>query len=148
MKSRYFCLARLSLAAGLMMASTSILARDLPVPGHYEVTTSTTYTDVPLPNTSVTTQNCLTAEDLERDPASVFAELPDGKNCDVDQFEMAAGKISMRVSCNAPDGDMLMVTSGEYDADGYQMVSDVTITVGEQKVVMQSLIEGKLLGDC
>jgi hypothetical protein len=132
----------------LLMVTSAVMAQDQPVPGHYEVTTTTTYTDVPVPDTTVTTQNCLTQDDLDRDPASIFAGLPDGKSCEIGEFEMAAGTIRVYVNCSAPDGDMVMITEGTFDNAGYNMLSNVTVTVGEQQVKMQSAIKGKLLGDC
>ena len=149
-------MAAAALAAVLIMGAALATGQEaatdmtgkLPVPGHYEVTTNTTYKDVPMPDTSITTQNCLTREDLEKDPASVFAALPEGKTCDVGEFTMADGAISMRMVCSTPEGDMVMDTTGHYDEDGYDMITDVTIKVGEQEVEMRSVIEGKLMGDC
>ncbi|MEM8765842.1 MAG: DUF3617 domain-containing protein [Pseudomonadota bacterium] len=138
----------LTLGALLSLAAGPALARDLPAPGQYEVTTRTTYTSVPLPDATVTTQNCLTAEDLEQDPASVFADLPDGKTCNISNFVMADGEIEMAINCDADDGKLTMITTGTFDDDGYDMVSDVVVAVGEQEVKMQTIIEGKLLGDC
>ena len=135
---------------GACMLTTVVLAAAgaQPTPGQYEVTTLTRYVDVELPDTTVTTQNCLTAEDLAKDPASVFAALPDGKTCSVGEFEMADGVIRMQISCAAPDGELVMVTEGSYEEAGYDMNSTVTITAGEQQVEMHSTIRGKLLGDC
>ncbi len=139
---------RLALGACLAVTSAVVMARDLPAPGQYEVTTRTSYSSVPLPDTTVTTQNCLTAEDLEKDPASVFAELPEGKSCNVADFTMADGTIRMQVNCEAPDGNLTMTTNGTFDDDGYDMVSNVVVAVGDQEVTMQTITEGKLLGDC
>lgn len=131
-----------------LASSTAVLAADLPAPGHYEVSTSTSFSDGTLPDTTVTTQNCLTREDLEKDPASVFADLPEGKNCEIGEFVMEGGEISMRVSCAAADGNMVMTITGSYEDETYQMVSDVVVSVGEQSVIMQSKINGKRVGDC
>ena len=132
-----------------LAAAVPVSAQDQPAPGLYEVTTTTVYTDVPdMPDTTVTTQTCLTKEDLDSDPASVFAGLPEGRSCKVGEFVMDAGNIQLNVDCSTPEGDMVMVTSGTYGGQGYDMVTDVTITVGEQSVKMQSTITGRLLGDC
>ena len=56
-------------ATTLLLATSWALGDDRPAPGAYEITTATTYTDVPLPDTTFTTTSCLTAEDLNRDPA-------------------------------------------------------------------------------
>ena len=128
--------------------ATVALARDLPAPGHYEVTTTTHFSDGLMPDTTVTTQNCMTREDLEKDPASVFAELPDGKSCNVAEFLMEGGEIRMQINCAAPDGDMTMTVNGSYLSETYEMVSDVVVSVGDQAVTMQSTIAGKRVGDC
>jgi len=140
--------AAILLSAGTLATGMLAAADGQPSPGQYEVTTLTRYVDVELPETTVTTQNCLTQEDLAKDPASVFAALPDGKTCSVGEFEMADGIIRMGITCAAPDGDLVMVTEGSYDESGYAMTSIVTITAGEQQVEMHSTIQGKLMGDC
>ena len=58
------------LFASLLSVAGIALALDLPAPGHYEVTTTTHFSDGLMPDTTVTTQNCMTQEDLEKDPAS------------------------------------------------------------------------------
>lgn len=121
---------------------------DLPAPGHYEVSTTTSFSDGTLPQTTVTTQNCLTEEDLQKDPASVFADLPEGKSCQVAGFVMEGGDISMRISCTAADGNMVMVINGTYQEETYEMVSEVVVSVGEQQVTMHSTIDGRRVGDC
>lgn len=135
-----------------LTTGTTVLAEplsgDLPTPGHYEVSTMTHFSDGTLPDTTVTTQNCLTQEDLEKDPASVFASLPEGKSCNVGEFLMEDGTISMQISCAAPEGDMVMTVSGSYEDETYQMISDVVVSVGDQQVVMASTINGKRVGDC
>lgn len=133
--------------AAVLLAGIA-LAGDLPAPGHYEVTTTTHFSDDLMPDTTVTTQNCLTQEDLDKDPASVFADLPEGRACEVEDFLMEEGEIRMRISCAAADGGMTMTVLGSYQDETYQMTSDVVVNVGEQSVSMQSSIDGKRVGDC
>ncbi|HEY5646889.1 MAG TPA: DUF3617 family protein [Pseudomonadales bacterium] len=135
-------------AAILVFAGSTAANADRPLPGSYEITTATTYHDVPLPDTTLTTTSCLTAEDLARDPAGALASLPDGQTCSVEESLMAGGVIDMRVTCGAADGRMAMVTSGTYDPNGWDMVSDVTVTVGSEEVKMHATIQGRRLGDC
>ena len=135
------------LTGALCLAGTAA-AGDLPAPGHYEVMTTTHFSNGLMPDTTVTIENCLTAEDLENDPASVFAGLPDGKACSVDEFVMEGGTIAMLITCSAPDGDMLMTVDGSYEDDAYSMVSDVVITVGDENVTMHSTVDGKRVGPC
>ena len=137
-----------AVAASMCCMVATTLAADLPAPGHYEVTTTTHFSDGIMPDTTVTTQNCLTAEDLEKDPASVFADLPEGRSCSVDEFLMEDGVIAMQITCAAEDGDMRMTVEGTYQDETYQMVSDVVITVGDEAVTMHSTIDGKRVGEC
>ena len=137
-----------AILTGALCLTGTALAADLPAPGHYEVTTTTHFSDGLLPDTTVTIENCLTAEDLESDPASVFAGLPEGKACSIDEFVMEGGTIAMLISCRAPDGDMLMTVEGSYQDETYSMVSDVVISVGDETVTMQSTIDGKRVGAC
>ena len=134
-----------TLLAGSLLAS---IALALPAPGHYEITTSTHFSDGLMPDTTVTTQNCLTQEDLDKDPASVFADLPEGKSCQVADFVMEDGVIRMQILCAAPDGDMTMTVNGSYESETYEMTSDVLVSVGDQSVMMQSTIDGRRVGDC
>jgi len=142
-------------SAGLLLclaaAATVTLAADgsdRPVAGAYEITTATTYTDVPLPDTTITTSSCLSAADLERDPASALAALPEGSSCNVVESVMDAGIIEMRIVCDAESSSMIMVTTGSYNTSGWDMASEVTVTVGSDQVKMHSSITGRRTGDC
>jgi hypothetical protein len=142
-------------SAGLLLclaaAGSITLAADgsgRPEAGAYEITTATTYTDVPLPDTTITTTSCLSAAVLERDPASALAALPEGSSCNVVESVMDNGVIEMRIVCDADGSSMVMVTTGSYNAGGWDMVSDVTVTVGIDQVKMHSAITGRRTGDC
>lgn len=144
---RHSCL---RIIAGLLLYATASASAgaDRPAGGAYEITTATTYTDVPLPDTTITTTSCLSTADLERDPASALAALPEGAGCSVAESVMEAGVVEMRIVCDTPDGSMVMVTTGDYHTDGWNLVSDVTVTVGSDQVKMHSTIMGRRTGDC
>lgn len=139
------------IAVGLLLCTAtagSVADTDRPAAGAYEITTATTYTDVPLPDTTITTTSCLSAADLERDPASVLAALPEGAGCSAAESVLDAGVIEMRIVCDTPDGSMVMVATGDYHPGGWNLVSDVTVTVGSDQVKMHSIITGRRTGDC
>ena len=135
---------------GLLLSSGTVLSagQDRPTPGLYEITTRTTYRDLPVEDSTITTRSCLTREDLDRDPASAFADLPEGRSCDMESFQMAGGSIDMRVVCQMETGSMTMVVGGSFDEQGYRMISDVTVVVNGEEVEMQTTVDGKRLGDC
>ena len=136
------------LAAAATLTTAAALAVDQPNPGLYEVKTRTEYSELPMPPTTLTTRNCLTQDDLDRDPQSIFAALPAEENCSVDEFTMADGQISMKLTCLTAEGNMTMRTSGAYTATNYNMASNVLIEVGDKKMTMTSEISGARVGDC
>ncbi|MGD8829790.1 MAG: DUF3617 family protein [Pseudomonadales bacterium] len=147
--------AALLLAAGMTGAAAAATARaeaepadGKPQPGAYEITTTTTYTDVPLPDSTLTTSTCLAKADMDEDPASILAALPDGAACSVLDFVMAQGEIRMRVACDSAQSSMTVVTSGSYHEQGWHLDSDVTVTVGADQVKMHSTIASRRTGDC
>ena len=123
-------------------------AADAPDPGLYEVATEMVSTELPVPPTTITTRNCLTRADLDRDISQVFADLPEGASCDIDTFEMAGGHISMALRCVTPTGDMQVETSGVYTSGSYSMSSIVTMPLGDRMLTINSKIEGKRVGEC
>ncbi|MGE0621436.1 MAG: DUF3617 domain-containing protein [Pseudomonadales bacterium] len=137
----------LCLAATATIGSAAT-GSERPSAGAYEITTVTTYTDVPLPDTTITTTSCLSQADLDRDPASALAALPDGASCEVVESVMDAGVIEMRIVCDTQGSSMTMVTTGTYDTGGWSMISDVTVAVGDDEVKMHATITGRRTGDC
>ncbi len=136
-------------AAGLLLCAAARAGdSERPAAGAYEITTATTYTDVELPATTITTTSCLSAEDLDRDPASALAALPAGDACSVVESVMEGGAIQMRIVCDMSDGSMVMATNGSYDRNGWDMVNEVTVTVGGDQVKMHATITGRRTGDC
>jgi len=120
----------------------------LPRPGLYEVTTRSEFGDLPVPPTTVTTSNCLTAEQLSQDPKKVFADLPAAENCSMETFEMAGGKLEMRLSCQSDDGNMTMEGDGDYDPDSYRMNTVINIESGGAKVRTTATVDARRVGDC
>ena len=137
-----------TIGTSLLIVAACAFAADKPNPGLYEVTTQMDYTDLPIPATTLTTKNCLTAEDLEGDLSRIFADLPEDQNCEVESFSMADGSISMKLVCATPEGSMTMSTQGSYDSDSYSMTSNVTMEAAGRQMQMNSTIEGVRLGDC
>ena len=139
---------RSAVLAILFCLGVAATAEDMLTPGRYEVSTTTVYVDVQIPESTIITQNCLTAEDLESGAGTILAGLPENQNCQIGEFVMAEGVLDMTMSCSAEDGDMNMVTGGTYTTSGYELTSDVTVTVGDQSVMMHSKVQATRMGDC
>jgi hypothetical protein len=116
-----------------------------PNPGEYEVTTSSNFNNTPV---TMTTTNCITAEDLDQDPAKIFADSAASENCDMSEFQMADGVLLMNMSCNADDGGMEMTTEGAYTETGYSMNSTITINAGGTTITTEASITATRIGDC
>lgn len=149
MKARYKEIAPLPAAVFIIAAvglSVSGSADELmPRPGNYEVVTSSNFGGVPVTQTLT---SCITAEQLAQDPQKVFAEVPAADNCELEKFEMANGQLSMRMSCNAEDGSILMTTEGSYEPERYMMNTRITINAGDTEVATDATVSGVRIGDC
>jgi hypothetical protein len=140
----------LTLALLPVPAARNVLAAEAnqPRPGQYEVTIHTTYSELPIPETTVTTTSCLTQEILDQDPSSAFAGLPAENLCELNEFQMASGAISMTVTCTAEDGGLRMITWGSFDDSGYQMTTEVTVDADPGKALLRADTQAVRLGDC
>lgn len=136
----------LCITAGLLsFASFSHADNHLPAAGEYEVTTTSNFNNLPV---TVTTTNCITAEDLDQDPASVFADTAAAENCELEEFEMAGGIMSMHMVCNSEEGGLEMNTEGAYTESSYSMNSTIVISAGETRMTTTATVSGTRIGDC
>ena len=142
-------LAACGATALLWLGAAVALAADLkPQPGLYEIKTSTSFGELPIPDTTVTVTSCVTQEDLDRDPQSLFAGNPAADNCTMDEFDMSNGKLVMQLTCSADGGAMVMSTTGSYDATSYRMDNVIALEIGDKKMLTTATVEGTRAGDC
>lgn len=137
---------RLCITTGLLsLASVGHADNHLPSAGEYEVTTTSNFNNLPV---TVTTTNCITAEDLDQDPASVFADTAAAENCELEEFEMADGVMAMRMVCDSDDGGLEMTTDGAYTDSSYSMDSTIVISAGDTRMTTTATVAGTRIGDC
>jgi hypothetical protein len=133
----------------LWLSASAAPAADVkPEPGLYEIKTSTSFGELPIPDTTVTVSSCVTQEDLDRDPQSLFAGNPAADNCTMDEFDMSNGELVMRLTCSTDDGVMVMTTTGSYDATSYRMDNVIELKFGDKKMLTTATVEGTRTGDC
>lgn len=135
-------------AAAVIAATSSAAAVDQPNPGLYEVTTQMVYADSPMPPISITTNQCLTLQSLQESLSQALTTFPVAQNCETVEFNVESGSIAMQLSCAAPEGSILMETTGSYTENDYAMKSNITITGGESAMDISGDISGKRIGDC
>jgi hypothetical protein len=120
----------------------------MPKPGRYEITTYSEFGDLPIPPTTVTTSNCVTADDLAEDPRKIFADLPAADDCSLDTFTMENGKLVMRLHCKTDHGSMSVNGDGDYTPESYRMNTVINIESGDTQLHTTATVDARRLGDC
>ena len=137
------------LVLALTLAALAVLADEQrPQPGLYEIVTRSEFGELPVPPTTVTTSNCLTQEDLDRDPQKIFADLPAADTCSMENFQMEGGKLTMRLVCDTDEGRMVMETDGDYTPTTYSMQSVINIDAGGSQIRSTASVEAVRKGEC
>jgi len=131
----------------VLLASTSLQAADRPTPGMYSISTKME-SDMPIPVQTQTMQECLTEEDIQRDPKAFVGGQEGTEDCDIGEYAMEDGKMTMSMVCQTEGGEMTMNTEGTYDATSYTMTSNIQMSSGGMKFNMKSTGVGKRIGDC
>lgn len=129
----------------LIIAGATAADNHRPSAGEYEVTTVSNFNDVPV---TMTTTSCISQEDLDQDPANIFADSAASEDCKLESFEMAGGTLSMHMVCAADDGSIIMRTEGAYTATSYSMNSTITISAGGTEQSTEASVQGTRIGDC
>ena len=140
--------ARTCAAGAVIAAASSAAAVDQPNPGLYEVTTQMVYADSPMPPISITTNQCVTLEALQETLSQALTTFPAAQNCETVELNVGGGSIAMQLSCAAPEGSIVVETTGSYTENDYAMKSRITIIGGESAMDISGDISGKRIGDC
>lgn len=140
--------ARVCVAALAITAVSATAAVDQPNPGLYEVTTQMVYGDLPIPPTSITTNQCVTEEALQESLSKALTTVPIAQNCETVEFDVGGGSIAMQLSCAAPEGSIVVKTTGNYSQNDYALKSNITISGGGTAMDISGDITGKRIGDC
>ena len=93
-------------------------------------------------------EQCVTKEDLAADPASVLGEHASMEGCTITRHEWSNGQISMQMECAIEGADATAESRGTYNASGYEMITTMTIKIGEAVIEMESFVRGERIGDC
>jgi hypothetical protein len=140
--------ARAGAAIAAIAAASAAAAVDQPNPGLYEVTTQMVYGDLPIPPTSITTNQCVTDEALQESLSQALAIVPLALNCEIVEFNVGGGNIAMQLSCAAAEGSIVVKTTGNYTENAYAMKSHIANTGGGTAMDISGDISGKRIGDC
>lgn len=94
----------------------------------------------------MTSQSCVTQEDLDQAPERMFEET--NGDCRYTEFDMAGGEIHAVAQCNTDGGEMTMQMDGTYTATSYDMDMRMQGDAGMGAMTMAFDVTGTRLGDC
>lgn len=134
----------------LLLASTVNGESDAPRPnlnpGLWTYTSTMTFdADMPFPDQTETTQECVTAEDLDR--GNPFMDL--GEECTVIEQDLRADGMDYTMVCRGPDGgEVSMQTSMAFNGDSANgtMRTELDLPIGPVQATIS--IQGERTGDC
>jgi hypothetical protein len=137
--------------AAALLASSIALSDEAPPrpnlnPGLWAYTSTMTFdAEMPFPDQTETTQECVTEEDLAR--GNPFMDL--GDECTVTEQDLRADGMDYTMVCSGPDGgEVSMQTSMSFNGDtaSGSMRTALELPIGPVQATIS--IEGERLGDC
>ena len=141
---RALCLALLSLL--LVIAADSSASE--PQAGLYRVTAGISGEDLPAGVANATVEHCVTEEDLAADPTSVLGENAGVEGCTITSYDWKNGKIRMQMQCAVEGAEATAESKGSYNANSYELITIMRISVGDTTMEMESFVRGERIGDC
>jgi hypothetical protein len=130
-----------------LLFAVAAAAQQTPMrPGRWEITMQMEMANVPMKMPPMTVSECITAEQLKKDPTS---GLPSGapkgspNDCKVSDYKQSGDTVSWKMACTNPQA---MTGDGEltFKADAYTGTVKMTSPQGPMSMKM----DGKRLGDC
>jgi hypothetical protein len=128
-------------------------------PGQWRSTTEIVSAKGPLPSEALNAMvgqrtavsHCITPEEAAR-PSANFLAAQQGSDCSYQDFRMAGGKVSGRMTCTggAFGGRVVTAMKGDYGPRGYDMVMDMETPSLPGGAIMRirARTHGQRVGDC
>lgn len=137
-----------ALALCVVAAAVPAHAQSNPMrPGRWQTTMQMQMPNMPqMPPMTMTNTQCITAQQLEKDPASGLprgTQSPNQGMCKVSDFKISGSTVSWKMACS---GEQAMTGEGEltFVQDSYTGTMKMTMAQGAMTMKMT----GKRLGDC
>ncbi len=119
-----------------------------PEPGLYRVTVGITGEDLPPGMVEESVEQCVTKEDFSADPSTLLGENAGMEGCEITENNWGNGKISMKLECSMEGGLASAESKGTYNASSYELITTMTISIGEMNMDMLTTVRGERIGDC
>ncbi|OYW45636.1 MAG: hypothetical protein B7Z08_05240 [Sphingomonadales bacterium 32-68-7] len=95
----------------------------------------------------MTSEDCLTAQDVEKPSADFFAGQDDD-SCTYDRFAMGGGKMDMQMTCDRGGAPQTMTMTGTYSQDRYTMTASSQAAGPAGAMTMKLRMEARRIGAC
>ncbi len=119
-----------------------------PQPGLYRVTVGVTGENMPPGMVEESTEQCVTKDDLAADPSTLLGENAGMEGCEITENSWGNGKISMKLECSIEGALASAESKGSYNASSYELITTMTIKMGEMSMDMKTTVRGERIGDC
>ncbi|MCH9692888.1 MAG: DUF3617 domain-containing protein [Gammaproteobacteria bacterium] len=119
-----------------------------PEAGLYRVTVGVSGQDLPAGLVNESVEQCVTQEELAADSSSILGEHAGMEGCTISSYEWSDGNINMQMHCALEGVDASAESLGSYTASGYELITTMSIKVGDTTVDMQTFVRGERIGDC
>jgi hypothetical protein len=128
-----------------MAAAVILTAQPSPMrPGRWEITMQMQMPNMPMQMPPTTTTQCVTEEQLKKDPSAGLPSGPQGPNaCKVSDYKLVGDTVSWKMACSGPqamNGDGEMTFKGDSYAGTMKMTSP--------QGAMSMKLAGKRTGEC
>lgn len=128
-------------------AAAAVAAQTNPMrPGRWDVTMQMEMPNMPVKMPEMKTSQCITEDQLERDPASGLprgAQNAEQNSCKVSDYKFSGNTVTWKMTCT---GQAAMTSEGEmtFAGDSYTGTMKMTTPQGPMSMKMS----GKRAGDC
>lgn len=137
-----------ALLASLLLAAPLVAVAEAPniVPGEWEFTSTTSVdADLPIPDQTETTRECLVQGDLE-DESFSFIEEEEG--CELIEHEVTADGMDYRMVCRADGGEANIIGRMDFFGERVEGNVDILVDSAAGELRMTTAVQGHRLGDC
>jgi hypothetical protein len=113
-------------------------------PGQWEFTSTTSFTGMPMPEQTLSSSECVTAEDISEG----FAFDVDVENCEIQNMDKRPDGMNYTMVCRQEGMEMVMEAELRFMGDRTEGTMDARTMTPMGPMNMRTVLEGRRVGDC
>lgn len=140
-----------TLSVFAVLLSSPILCADSNTidAGLYQIKTTIKSSSMPMPQQDFSTTQCISEEDVKQGPERLIPNRDgEGGPCQVVDYNMADGEISVNMNCSERGARMQMSALGSYTSSSYTINTTAKMDAAGFTIEVASLVEANRVGDC